>query len=156
MSSKLEAIDSVERENSDRRSHDFKSFLHSLHMRRRRGMRRTEDEKTSHYVDLHDKRTVWAAITIVLLSCTDSLLTLVLIYQGKAVEANPVMKVLIESDTTLFIAGKAAITILCLLFIVAHKNFWIFNNKLKAGTILTCIFIGYAALINYELILLNL
>ncbi len=156
MSNTPTSTSTTPRVRTDRRKHDFKSFLHSLHMRRRRGMRRTSDEKTSHYVDIHDKPTVWIAITIIVLSCTDSLLTLILIHQGKATEANPVMDLLIQSDTTLFIASKAALTTLCILFIVAHKNFWMFNNMLKAKTILTCTFAGYAALINYELVLLNI
>jgi hypothetical protein len=143
------------RNNGDRRSHDFRSFLHSLYKRRRRGMRRAEDHKTSHYVDIYDKATVIAAITVIFLSCTDSLLTLLLISEGRATEANPVMRILIESDTTLFVAAKAALTILCLLFLIAHKNFWLFNKRLHGKYLLFGTFIGYASLINYELILLN-
>ena len=146
----------TERENGDRRKHDFRSFLHSLYKRRRRGMRRSEDKTISHYVDIYDKTTVWIAVTIILLSCTDSLLTLILIQTGRATEANPFMKVLIDSDTTLFIASKAALTILCILFIVAHKNFWLFSNRLRAKYILLATVIGYATLINYELVLLHI
>jgi len=119
-------------------------------------MRRGEDKSISHYVDIYDKTTVWIAVTTILLSCTDSFLTLILIQNGRATEANPVMKALIDSDTTLFIAIKAALTILCILFIVAHKNFWLFKNRLRAKYILLAAFIGYASLINYELVLLNI
>lgn len=140
----------------DRRKHNFKSFLHTLFMRRRKGMRRDIDEKTSHYVDLHDKTTVFLTISVIILSCTDSFFTLLLIKEGRAVEANPIMAALIESDITLFVAGKAALTICCLIFIVAHKNFWLFNNMLRARSLLFAIFFGYAALINYELVLLNI
>jgi len=119
-------------------------------------MRRSADGTISHYVDIYDKTTVWIAVTITLLSCTDSLLTLILIQNGRATEANPVMKALIDSDTMLFIAVKAALTILCILFIVAHKNFWLFKNRLRAKYILLATFIGYASLINYELVLLNI
>lgn len=144
------------RKTRDRRTHDFRSFLHSLYKRRRRGMRREQDKKISHYVDIYDKTTVWVAVTIILLSCTDSLLTLILIHSGRATEANPVMKVLIESDTTLFIASKAILTILCILFIVAHKNFWLFKNRLRAKYLLLGTFLVYLGLINYELALLHI
>lgn len=154
--SQSQITEHTKREKGDRRTHDFRSFLHSLYKRRRRGMRRTEDKSISHYVDIYDKSTVWIAVTVILLSCTDSLLTLILIQNGQATEANPVMKALIDSDTTLFIAAKAALTILCILFLVAHKNFWIFKNRIRAKYILLATFIGYASLINYELVLLNI
>jgi hypothetical protein len=144
------------REQKDRRKHGLKSFRYSLFMRRRKGMRRNHDHKTSHYVDIHDRTTVWIAIAIIVLSCADSFLTLLLIQQGRAFEANPVMGALIESDTTLFVAGKAALTILCLIFLVAHKNFWLFNNLVRTRSILLATFIGYSVLINYELLLLNI
>ena len=144
------------RKKKDRRKHDFKSFLHSLFMRRRKGMRRDNDHKTSHYVDIHDQVTVWIAIAIIILSCADSFFTLILLEQGRAVEANPIMKILIESDTTLFVAGKAALTILCLLFLVAHKNFWLFRSMIRTRSVLFAAFVGYIVLINYELVILNI
>jgi len=157
MSRKLELPESQSRRNSeDRRKHGIKSFIYSLYMRRRKGMRRDLDHNTSHYVDIHDQTTVWIAISIIILSCADSFFTLILLQEGRAVEANPVMKALIESDTTLFVAGKAALTIMCLLFLVAHKNFWLFNNRIRTRSILFAAFMGYALLVNYELVLLNL
>ena len=156
MSRQPESLEQQSRNKKDRRKHGFKSFLHSLFMRRRKGMRRGNDHKTSHYVDIHDQATVWITISIIILSCADSFFTLILIQQGRAVEANPVMKTLIESDTTLFVAGKAALTILCLLFLVAHKNFWIFNSLIRTRSVLLATLVGYIVLINYELVLLNI
>jgi len=156
MSRQPESLEQQSRNKKDRRKHGFKSFLHSLFMRRRKGMRRGNDHKTSHYVDIHDQTTVWITISIIILSCADSFFTLILLQQGRAVEANPVMKILIESDTTLFVAGKAALTILCLLFLVAHKNFWIFNSLIRTRSVLFAALIGYIVLINYELVLLNI
>jgi len=150
-----EYADHQARERKDRRKHGLKSFVHSLFMRRRKGMRRLEDHSISYYVDIYDQVTVWIAIAIIILSSADSLLTLLLIQQGRAYEANPVMEVLIHSDPTLFVAGKAALTILCLVFLVVHKNFWIFNNRLRTRSILLATFIAYSVLINYELVLLN-
>lgn len=144
------------RDREDRRSHDIKALWHSLFMRRRVGMRRDKDHRTSHYVDILDKTTIWLSISIIVMSCADSFFTLILIQEGRAVEANPIMKALMESDTMLFVAGKAAVTIACLIFLVAHKHFWLFNNRLKTRTVLFAAFIGYAALINYELVLLNI
>lgn len=139
---------------SDRRNNTIKSFGYSLFMRRRRGMRRDEDQNLPHYVDVHDRTTVLTVIAILILSCTDSLLTLILIREGKAYEANPVMDLLIQTDTTLFVAAKAAITTLCVLFITAHKNFWLLGNRIRVHTILFSTLIGYSLLINYELFLL--
>jgi len=156
MQSQPDYADHQVRVRKDRRKHGFKSLVYSLYMRRRRGMRRTEDHTISHYVDIYDHVTVWTAIAIIILSSADSLLTLMLIQQGRAYEANPVMDPLIQSDTGLFVAGKAALTVLCLLFLIVHKNFWIFNNRLRTRTILCATFVGYTALINYELVLLNI
>lgn len=156
MLDQTQSSDHSPRNGPDRRTHGLKSFWNSLHMRRRKGMRRDKDEMISHYVDVHDQTTIWTTIAIIVLSCTDSFLTLTLLQQGLAYEANPVMRALIETDTTLFVAGKAAVTIFCLLFLVAHKNFWLFNNRLRTKTILFSILVGYIVLINYELVLLNM
>ena len=155
MLSEPDYIDHQVREQKDRRKHGLKSFIYSLFMRRRRGMRRTEDHTISHYVDIYDHVTVWTAIAIIILSSADSLLTLMLIQEGRAYEANPVMEHLIQSDTGLFVAGKAALTILSLLFLIVHKNFWIFNNRLRTRSILFATFFAYTVLINYELVLLH-
>ena len=154
MISQPDYTDNQIRERKDRRKHGLKSLVYSLFMQRRKGMRRTEDHAISHYVDIYDQVTVWTAVAIIILSSADSLLTLLLIQQGRAFEANPVMEALIQSDTSLFVAAKAVLTIMCLVF-VAHKNFWLFNNRLKTRSILFITFVGYSVLINYELILLH-
>lgn len=156
MTRQSESSASQPRKQKDRRKHGLKAFIYCLYMRRRKGMRREVDHNTSHYVDIYDQVTVWAAIAIIILSCIDSLITLLLIQQGRAYEANPVMGALIESDATMFVAAKAALTILCLVFLVVHKNFWLFNNRIRTRSLLLATFIGYSLLINYELVLLNI
>lgn len=143
------------RKSPERRKNSLKSFCYSLFMRRRRGMRRQVDHSLGHYVDIHDSPTVYTALTIVILSCADAFLTLILLQKGLAYEANPFMKMLIESNTGAFVATKTAITASCIIFLVAHKHFWLFRNRIRAHSVLFATLVAYASLINYEIILLN-
>ena len=125
-------------------------------MRRRRGMRRDVDKQHGHYVDIHEPKTIYVSVLIIILSCFDAFFTLLLLQKGIAYEANPVMKVLIETDNaTLFVLAKTAITAACIIFLVAHKHFWIIRNRVRTHAALFAALVAYVCLINYEVILLS-
>lgn len=143
------------RKSRERRKNNLKSFTYSFFMRRRHGMRRTHDHSQGHYVDIHDSPTIYVAITIIVLSCVDAFLTLILLQKGLAYEANPFMDILIQSNTAAFVAIKTAITACCIIFLVAHKHFWLLGNRIRTHSVLFTALLAYAALINYEIILLT-
>ena len=125
-------------------------------MRRRQGMRRDADKQHGHYVDIHEPKTIYISIFIIILSCLDAFFTLLLLQKGIAYEANPVMKVLIESNNaTLFVLTKTAITAACIIFLVAHKHFWIIRNRIRTHAALLVALVAYICLINYEVFLLS-
>ena len=148
--------DTCQRDASERRNNQLKSFTYSFFKRRRRAMRRNADTHEGHYVDFHDPIFMYIATGIVLLSCMDAIFTLTLLDRGIAVEANPFMKLLIESSTSLFVAFKTTLTAGCILFLVAHRHFWVIRNKVRTHTVLFGALAGYVTLINYELVLLSL
>lgn len=145
------STDDARRRGPDRRRDLPQAFLHSLYRNRRRGMRRDEDRRRAHYVDVHGPGVVICAVTVLLLSCADSLFTLLLLQRG-AEEINPVMRALIDTDVGLFVGVKLALTAACVVFFVAHRNFWLF--RIRGHVILYGTLALYAALVNYQIHLL--
>jgi len=88
------------------------------------------------------------------LSCVDAFFTLMLLQQG-AQEINPIMNSLLAIDTQLFVTIKVLLTAACLIFILAHRNFWLIKGVIRTQHVLPCLFIGYCALIVHELTMLN-
>ena len=145
----------IKREESvDRRSHTFKTFYYSMFMRRRHGHRRDADNLTSHYVDFHEPKYLYIALAILALSCTDIIFTLILLNNG-AHEANPVMQFFMNINTETFIAVKIFMTVVGVLLLIAHRNFWLLKNTIRTETVLFATLIIYMLLINYELVLLS-
>jgi len=144
-----------QRQGMDRRSHGLRTFLYSFSKSRRHQARREICLNTSHYADNNHAPVLFAlTIAIMGLSCTDAFFTLMLIQQG-AQEINPVMNRLLEIDVQLFVSVKLAITAACLIFILAHRNFWLFKRIIRTHHILPALFLGYGALITHQLNMLN-
>jgi len=151
----MEATTDCQRLGFDRRSHGLRTFLYSFTKNRRRQVRRDICMENSHYVDFHHAPVLFAlTIAIMGLSCTDAFFTLMLLNQG-AQEINPIMNSLLEIDTQLFVTTKVLITACCLIFILAHRNFWLIKGVVRTYHILPCLFVGYCALIIHELKMLN-
>lgn len=142
-----------ERSRQERRTFHLRSLFLSLYKRRRRNHRRSEDQHKEHYVDLHEPRLLVAGVAILLMSCIDAWFTLFLIQRG-AEEINPLMKLLIEIDSGLFIKTKIAITAFCVIFIITHKNFWLLRTRLRVHSLMSITLAMYFVLINYQLGLL--
>ena len=143
----------LERGQHDRRTFHMRSLFHSLYKRRRRNLRRTADRHKEHYVDLHEPKLLITGVAILVMSCMDAWFTLLLLQHG-AEEINPLMRLLIEIDTGLFIKTKIAITAFYVIFIIAHKNFWLLKNKIRVHALMSITFAMYFIVINYQIGLL--
>ena len=145
--------DSCRREADDRRQNHSRALFLSLFMRRRRGPRRADDSGRGQYVVIHEPAVVVLTLGIVLLCIADAFFTLNIIDRGGE-EVNPFMRVLLEKDVLLFFSVKFTITSFCLLFTIVHKHFRILKT-ISGYHILYAVFICYATLIYYELVLLD-
>lgn len=95
--------------------------LFSAYSRRRKWGRRSCDG--SGYVDIYDVRTWAIALSVLILSILDGLLTSLQISAGRVTEANPFLEhVLASGGSAAFFAIKATLTALALAVIVLHKE----------------------------------
>lgn len=69
------------------------------------------------------------ALLTILLSILDGYLTLVHLQHGGR-ELNPLVDLLIQSGWTPFIVVKAALSSICVVFLVVHKNFFLVKKLL--------------------------
>lgn len=120
----------------------------------RKYARRAED-RANYYVDHYNIRWLAVTATILVLCCLDAIFTLNLIQQGIAVEANPLMKALIDHDLQVFFLTKYLITAIGVFVLLTHKNFYLFRS-VKVGHLLLGLLVMYALLIKYELVLFSL
>lgn len=140
------------RDRVDRRRVASSPFSLVVRHGRRRAARRAQDGINT-CVDLYEARWFYAAVGVLLLSCTDAALTMNLLQQG-ASEINPFMEWLLNMDKSLFFLVKLALTAVGVVVLVAYKNFRLFN-QIKAGHVLYAFLAGYALLVKYELVLLS-
>ncbi len=104
-------------------------------------------------MDWHHPRWLAVALLILLLSCADAVLTLMLVERG-AYEANPLMAGLVHGSSPAFAAVKILLTsggVVLLTVLATHRAF----GRLPVGIVLYGILAGYGALITYEVWLLD-
>jgi hypothetical protein len=136
----------------DRRRVRLSAYLYgSLHPRRRGG-RRAADRQYP-IVDWHPARIFGAATLILLLCAADAVLTVVLMTHG-AIEANPVMAMILPKGLGWFAAAKLAMTSLGCLVLVACSRMRLFRS-VPGELMLYGVAAVYIALIVYELRLLD-
>jgi len=104
------------------------------------------------YVDLYEPHLFFLSLAVVCMSCVVAFMTLNVIQNGKALEWNPVMAVLIQHNVHSFIAVKYMLTALPILILLAHKSFTLFG-KIRISRLLYLFFGGYLALNLYEIVL---
>ena len=153
MSTTMITLAQERRNRPDRRRTVTAPFSRSAWQGRRRGARRGPDMVNT-YVDVYEARWFYAAIGVVLLCCTDALLTLNLLQRG-ASEINPFMAWLLGINHDLFFFTKLALTAVGVVVLVAYKNFRLLNH-FKAGHALYALLAGYVLLVKYELVLLSI
>ena len=143
---------SIEQRRADRRRFTFKTLYGTLFLRRRRTSRRDEDN-INNYIDWYGPWPLVATLIIILLSCADAFLTLILLKKG-AVELNLFMDWLITKDIRLFTATKMAMTGLSLIILVMHFNFRVYRF-LPVRFVVYALVPLYALLVAHEINLLN-
>lgn len=119
---------------------------------RRVGGRRVED--TTNYVDRYEPGLVSSAVAILLLSCLDAVLTLVLITRG-ATEINIAMAKLISIDVNSFLYTKILITAIGVIILIMHKNHYYFR-LVRVKTFVHLFLVFYIILVGYEIVLLQI
>lgn len=120
----------------------------------RRHSPRRAAERGRCYTDVYGPG-VMASVVMLMSGCVlDALLTLYLLDHG-AVEANPLMAAALTLGTEEFVLLKVALTSACLLLLAIHHRFLLFR-RLRVQHIMACLAAGYAALLLYELGLIQL
>jgi hypothetical protein len=142
-----------ERRRTERRSQLLRSLLYGSFRPRRRGPRRLNERGIS-AVDWHHPQWLAISMLIVIGSCTDALLTLMLIERG-AVEANPVMAPLVGRSALAFALIKVLMTAGGVLLLTQLARIRAFG-RIPVGAFLYLVLAIYGALITYELSLLDM
>jgi hypothetical protein len=130
------------RSGTDRRNvMSFRGLFARRPLRRKsRGRRKTDPGS---YVDRYDSRSCIVAISVLILSFMDAVLTRMHLLRGTAVEANPIMRAVIEhGGFPFFYVAKATMTFFPVIVILIHKEWALgrFAAKLclLAYVLLTC------------------
>ena len=142
----------TERRHGERRSHVLRALLYGSFHPRRRGTRRA-DERGLISIDWHHPQWLAVGLLIVLLSCSDALLTLMLM-AGGAEEANPLMARLIGTSGLSFAVVKIGLTAVGVLLLTQLARLRAFG-RIPVGTFLYLVLAIYAALVIYEVRLLG-
>src|ERR1700730_124284 len=141
-----------ERRRTDRRMQVLRALLLGSFNPRRRGARRA-DERAVNAVDWHHPQWLAIAMLILLFSCADALLTLMLVERG-ASEANPLMAPLVGGSGVAFALVKIGLTAGGGGLLAPLSRVRAFG-RLPVGVLLYTVLAIYGALIAYEFGLLN-
>jgi hypothetical protein len=99
----------------------FSSVFKSRFRRRKDKGRRKTDQGA--YVDLYDSRSWSVAITVLILSCMDAVMTALHMIRGSARELNPVMNAVISyAGLPAFIVVKVTMTSFPMAILLIHKE----------------------------------
>ncbi len=111
----------------DRRKRSLSAALFRRGLRRRRSAGRRSTDAGG-YVDVYDWRTWTIAVSVLLLSLTDGLMTALQVLRASAWELNPIMNAALRlGGLTAFFGLKAAMTILPMGIILLHKE-WVLGR----------------------------
>ena len=137
-----------ERRVDERRSHSAWSFAYGSFRPRRRVGRRDHDHDRI-FLDWHEPRVLYLALSIVLMCCADALFTLNLMAIG-AEEVNALMDNLIAHDVERFLAIKIGVTggSVILLGVAARRRFL---GIIPVYRVLQLFCAGYVVLLLWEL-----
>ena len=141
-----------ERRQVDRRKRVLGSLIYgSFHPRRRGARRDGEHNLTS--VDWHHPQWLAIATLILVLSCVDAFLTLMLISHG-AYEVNPVMAALVDGSAVGFALVKIGMTSVGVVMLTLLARLRTFG-RIPVGVILYSVLALYGTLICYEFRMLS-
>lgn len=135
-----------------RRKLTLLSFVRGGLSPRRRAGRRASDHDSP--IDWHDPYLLFLSLAILLLSVTDAFLTVTLLANG-AIEANPLLALVLNKHPQLFAAVKMALTGLSVVVLVAVARTRLFGI-ISARVLFQGLVLAYVALIAYECWLVGL
>jgi hypothetical protein len=135
---------------ADRRKSSTNPLSLSSLRGRRRCARRSADQRDPHYVDAYDARLLLITLSVLTLSVLDAFLTMKLVACG-AEELNPVMAVFMARGATPFLLAKYLPTTAGIVWLLIHKNFTLFQGRIRLETVLTAFACLYVLLVIYEL-----
>jgi hypothetical protein len=136
------------RNRSDRRNRIWWAVLYgSFNPRRRRPPRRVDDSRF-HSLDWHAAHLLAVSIGILILNVADAFLTVALLSRG-AIEVNPLMDALVQSNVTWFAVIKMAMTGISVTLMVWLARYR-FMRVVRVEVVLYGVLVGYLALIGYE------
>jgi hypothetical protein len=138
---------------ADRRTRLLRGLLVGGLRPRRRGPRRA-GERSVTAVDWHHPQWLAVGMIIVLCSCVDAFLTLVLVNRNIAEEGNPLMAPLVGMAGVAFPLVKVGLTAGGVLLLTQLARLRAFG-RVPVGLFLYAVLVLYAALIVYELGLLE-
>ena len=144
--------DVAQRRGPERRKRVLWSLVYGSFHPRRRGPRR-DGENLVAAVDWHHPQWLAIGILIVVLSCGDALLTLMLMARG-AYEINPLMAVLIGGSAARFAYVKIGLTAVGVVLLTQFARLRTFG-RIPVGFILYSVLMLYGTLILYEFQLLR-
>lgn len=145
----LSEVIAERRARADRRDFSWRTVFFGF-MRSRRHNSRRDDDGDVIFMDWHHPWLFFLSVGIMLLSCTDAFLTLLLIERGM-IEANPVMAAVLGQGAATFAVSKVFMTGTSILILVFLAKFQ-FMNRLRTGLFLTLFFSLYSCLVCYEFV----
>lgn len=119
--------------------------------------RRVAQRRSDHgaaYVDQYGWHLVVCVLAVVLFSATDAFLTMNILSEG-GTELNHLMAILIEEGVQKFVFAKLALTSLAVIMLTIHHEVRLCAG-IRCRHLLYIFLSGYACLISYELMLLQL
>ena len=133
----------------ERRSNQRKAALHSFYRNRRKQLRRDDDSLIGVYVDAHEPRLFYLAMSLMMLSVLDAFFTTLLIENGSE-ELNPVLAYLLDINLYTFLGVKFFITAFGIVFFILHKHHRLFNFVSCYQLLIFSVAV-YVLLVGYEL-----
>jgi hypothetical protein len=136
----------------DRRRRATPAISRYLFTGRRRVARREDDRRLGYYTDVPPAKAVTLAVSVLVLSVLDAVLSLRLFAVEKAVELNPLLRLAFKSGDGGFIFVKLTLTLVGVLVILRHWNFSILR-RMRIASVSGALVGLYAGLVVYEIIL---
>ena len=133
----------------ERRTNQRKAALNAFYRNRRKQLRRDDDNSIGVYVDTHEPRLFYLAVTLMTLSVLDAFFTTLLIHNGSE-ELNPILAYLFEFNLYAFLGIKFFITGFSIVFFIWHKHHRLFNLISCYHLLIFSVGI-YVLLVGYEL-----
>lgn len=127
--------------------------LYQLGIKKGKRVAQRRSNRGAAYVDQYGWLVVACVLAIVLLSTTDAFLT-INILSGGGTELNYFMAALIEESVQKFVLVKLALTSLAAIMLTIHHEVRLCVG-LRCRHLLYMFLMGYASLIGYELLLLQ-